>query len=319
MVESVLGPIDVTALGRTLMHEHIFTFHSDMSGDYPWSEEDEYIEGAIEKCRLLKEAGWETLVDLTVIGIGRKVARVARVARESGCNVIVATGLFFDTQMPLNLRYRSPGDGETFLEDLFVREVKEGIGDTGIRASLIKAVTDRPGLTPDVEIALRAVARAQLRTGVPISTHTDAFHETGLIQQRVFGQEGVDLTHVIIGHCGDTTDLNYLQRLMDAGSTIGMDRFGLGHYLRDGDRIKTVAALCRKGYASQMVLSHDANCGGDMFPRESLDNWRWGFIPQVVIPELLSLGVSTEDIDQMTIENPERIFGEAAVRASSLA
>jgi len=120
-------------------------------------------------------------------------------------------------------------------------------------------VTDVNGLTTDVEHILRSVARAHKRTGAPISTHTNASLHRGNDQQQVFLDEGVDLTRVIIGHSGDSTDLEYLGGLMDAGSYCGMDRFGLDMITSAEDRIATIVELVKRGYASKLVLSHDAS------------------------------------------------------------
>jgi phosphotriesterase-related protein len=316
-VNTATGPVDVQTLGRTLMHEHVFTFHSDIQGDYPWRDEQAFVDAAVDKLQRLARAGFDTIVDLTVFGLGRNVARVAGIARRASFNVIVASGLYTYTDLPTYFRAQLALDGPAFLEDLFVREITEGIGQTGIRSAVLKCCTDRPGLTPDVETVLRSVARAHLRTGVPISTHTDPISETGLIQQEVFRQEGVDLSQVIIGHSGDTADLAYLEKLILAGSYIGMDRFGLTHFLSEQDRVKTVAALCRTGYASRMVLSHDTNCGGDLRPEEALRVWRYGHIPDVVIPALREAGVTEADIDLMTTANPRAIFAKAASQASA--
>jgi phosphotriesterase-related protein len=317
-VETVNGPVPVDGLGRVLMHEHIFSFHSDLSGDYGWEQEQLYIESAIDKLRRLKAAGFGTVVDLTAIGLGRNVARVARVAASAGVHVVAATGIYASCCMPVYFRRNLVFESPMFMEDHFVREIEEGIGATGVRAAMIKCVTDREGLTPDVEFMLRATARAHLRTGVPISTHTDPFAETGLIQQRVFRQEGVDLSAVIIGHSGDTDDLDYLQRLLDAGSYLGLDRFGDYRVTSLERRVRTVAALCDRGYASRLVLSHDANCGGDVLPGQSLENWYFGHIPQVVLPALHEYGVSDDDLELMLTANPEAIFAASATRAAAI-
>lgn len=311
-VQTVRGPVGVDTLGRTLMHEHIFSFHSDMGADYPWAEEELYVEGAIDKLKRLKAAGFGTVVDLTVIGLGRDVARVARVARGADVNIIAATGIYASCCMPTYFSRRLPTAGPAFMEDHFVREIEDGIGETGIRAAVIKCVTDREGLTADVEFMLESAARAQRRTGVPISTHTDPFTETGLLQQRVFRREGVDLGSVIIGHSGDTTDLDYLDRLITAGSYVGMDRFGDYAVTSLEDRVRTIARLCDRGYASRIVLSHDANCGGDIRPADSLKNWYFGHVPQVVVPALREHGVGEADIDLMLTGNPREIFRAAS-------
>ena len=94
----------------------------------------------------------------------------------------------------------------------FVKDITEGIAGTGIKAGELKCAIDKPGLTPGVERVLRAVAKTHMITGTPITVHTDAMTQTGLIVQRVVTEEGVNLENVIIGHCGDTTDIDYLTK-----------------------------------------------------------------------------------------------------------
>ncbi len=151
---------------------------------------------------------------------------------------------------------------------MFVRDIEQGIADTGIKAGILKCATDEPGVTPGVERVLRAVAQAHKRTGVPISTHTHAGLRRGLEQQRIFEEEGVDLSRVVIGHSGDSTDIGYLEELIAAGSYLGMDRFGIDVILPFEDRVNIVAQMCERGHADKMVLSHDANCYFDALPEE---------------------------------------------------
>jgi phosphotriesterase-related protein len=292
------------------MHEHVFTFHSDISGDYPWKQEQAFVDGAVDKLRRLKQAGVSTIVDMTVFGLGRNVARVAGIAARADFNVIVATGLYTMNDLPGYFHAELAAHGPSYLEDLFVREITEGIGHTGVRAAVVKGCTDEPGLTPDVETVLRAVARAHRRTGAPISTHSNPRFKTGLIQQRIFREEGVDLERTVLGHSDKTDDLGHLEELIEAGSYLGMDQFG-GR--RDPDRVKTVAALCRRGYAARLVLSHDTRCGGDIEPERMLRSWQYGIIPTQIIPALRAAGVSDHDLDLMLIENPRAIFGAPRV------
>ena len=122
----------------------------------------------------------------------------------------------------------------------------------------------------------------------------------------------MDLSRVVIGHCGDTNDLDYLQRLMDAGSILGMDRFGIDGYLTTEQRVKVVAQLCEMGYAQQLVLSHDASCYIDWIegevPLAPLPNWHYLHISKDVIPALLEAGVSIEQIDTMLIDTPKQFL-----------
>jgi phosphotriesterase-related protein len=195
---------------------------------------------------------------------------------------------------------------------LFIRDITEGIGASGVRAAIIKCATDTEGVTPAIEKILRAAARAQRATGVPISTHTWAAGRMGEPQQAIFAQEGVDLSRVIIGHSGDSEDLDYLRGLMERGSTIGMDRFGLDTLLPMERRVAVIARLCAEGYAGKMVLSHDANCWTERLTEEEKQRtrprWHFNHISDDVLPALRAAGVTEAQISQMLVENPRAIF-----------
>jgi phosphotriesterase-related protein len=238
-----------------------------------------------------------------------------RVAEQSNINIVVATGAYVLSELPVYFHYRGPGTaagGPDRLAEFFIRDITEGVTGTGVRAAVLKCVTDEAGLTKDVDRVLRSVAHAHRETGAPITTHTHSGLRRGLDQQKVFKEEGVDLSRVVIGHSGDTDDFDYLEELADAGSYLGMDRFGLNTVPFD-KRVEIVAEMCGRGYAGRMVLSHDTSCFSDMSDpvrrREMNPQWRWTHIPQDVVPALLDRGVSQDQIDVMLIENPARIFG----------
>jgi phosphotriesterase-related protein len=106
-----------------------------------------------------------------------------------------------------------------------VREIEEGIEGTGIKAGIIKVASDRGGVTPPQEVILRAAARAQHRTGIPISIHTWSPDRVGEQQVRILQEEGVELNRVYIGHSNDDTDLDYLLGLLDKSVWLRMDRY----------------------------------------------------------------------------------------------
>lgn len=308
-VETLRGPVDTAQLGFTLMHEHVFVLSQGVPENFPsvW-DEAEQVASARQELRELLDLGVQTIVDLTVLGQGRNIPRLRQVMGDVRLNVIVATGLYTFNELP---QYFNNRDADV-MADLLVRDIKEGIQGTSVKAAILKCATDEPGVTPGVEKVLRAVARAHRRTGVPISTHTHAATRRGLEQQAIFEQEGVDLGRVIIGHSGDSEDISYLEALLKRGSFIGMDRFGIDILLPTEKRVATIARLCEMGYADRMVLSHDASCYIDWFPQEALrstvPNWHHRYISQDVLPALRGAGVSEEQIRQMTVENPRRIF-----------
>ena len=304
-------------LGHTLMHEHVFVLNAEIEQNYPWEwREEELITEAVEKLESAYDAGIRTIVDLTVIGLGRDVRRVRKVADQVRINIVPATGLYTYDDVPMFFKFRGPGlliDGPERLIDYMVRDLTEGIADTGIRAGIIKCATDAQGVTPGVERVLRAAARAHKETGAPISTHTHAGTERGLEQLDLFRDEGVDFSKVVIGHSGDTTDLDYLHRLLDHGVMIGMDRFGLDLMLDFESRVNTLTALVQEGFADQIVLSHDASVYTQNFDIEAkarlLPNWHYEHIHRDVLPALTERGVTEDQIEQMLTRNPARILG----------
>ena len=314
-VNTVRGPVEPAALGRTLMHEHIFVLSPEIEKTVDeWDEEVQQAR-AVAKLRELKQRGVDTLVDLTVVGLGRYIPRIATIAEQvPEINVVVATGVYTYNEVPMYFHFRGPGTilgGPEPMVDLFVREIRDGIADTGVRAGILKCATDRPGMTPGVERVLRAVAQAHRETGVPITTHTPTPPEPwGLEQQRVFRDEGVDLSRVVIGHSGGTVDTDYHLALIDNGSYLGFDHFGLPGISLE-QRVDAVARLCARGHAGRIVLSHDAMCFADWFPRSVMDaseTWRWTYISDEVLPAMRARGIAESDITTMLIDNPRTIL-----------
>ncbi|MBU3706543.1 MAG: phosphotriesterase [Mycobacterium sp.] len=316
-VATVRGPVPANSLGVTLMHEHVFVLSPEIMANYPegWGDEQAREDDAVEKLNALKSIGVDTIVDPTVIGLGRYIPRIARIAQRTDLQIIVATGVYTYNDVPMFFHFTGPGtvlNGPETMVELFVRDITEGIAGTGVKAAILKCATDEPGITPGVERVLRAVAAAHRATGVPITTHTHAHSRRGLDQQRIFAEEGVDLSRVIIGHSGDTTDLDYLEELIAAGSYIGMDRFGVDNVLSFDDRVDTVAKMCARGHAGRMVLAHDASCYIDWLPEEALPlvlpNWHYLHIHNDVLPALRERGVTEEQITTMLVDNPRTIF-----------
>jgi phosphotriesterase-related protein len=316
-IETVRGPIETSQLGWTLMHEHVFVLSTEIKENFPedWGDEEQRVADAVERLRNLKKAGVDTIVDLTVIGLGRYIPRIQRIAEAADINIVAATGIYTYNEVPHYYHFRGPGtlfEGPELMVDMFVRDITEGIAGTGVKAAILKCATDEPGVTAGVERVLRAVAKAHRLTGVPISTHTDAASRRGLEQQRIFSEEGVDLSRVVIGHSGDSTDIGYLEEIIANGSYIGMDRFGIEVILPFEERVQTVATMCKLGHADKMVLSHDAACHNDWLDDDALaqltPRWNYLHITNDVLPALREQGVTEDQIEQMMVRNVRQIF-----------
>ncbi|MDN5746400.1 MAG: hypothetical protein L0H31_14955 [Nocardioidaceae bacterium] len=324
-VPSVRGPIDLDALGPTLMHEHVFVLTPEVLSNYgeDWWDEEERVTDAITKLRTLKASGIDTIVDPTVIGLGRFIPRIQRVNEQVDINIVVATGLYTFDEIPHYFHYRGPGalfDGPEPMTELFLKDLTEGIGTTGVRAAFLKGVVEERGLTPDQTRVHAALCEAHVQTGAPITVHTNAAEQTGLLAIDFYRRHGVDLTKVVIGHAGDSNDMDYLRKIVDAGAVVGCDRFGLDVFNPTDARVETVVRLCEQGYADQIVLAHDASCYMDFFSghetqeqlHAAVPNWNYQHIPEDVLPMLRARGVSEEQITTMLVDNPRRYFSPAS-------
>lgn len=314
-VHTVTGPVDSAELGRTLVHEHVFIVNEEYRQNYVDWDEEQQVADAVTALNGLKALGIDTILDPTVLGLGRYLPRIQRIAAATELNIVVATGVYTYNDLPFEFHYNGPGllfDVPEPLVTLFVKDLTDQIADTGVRASFLKCAIEAEGLTPGVERVMRAVGRAAVETGAPVTVHTNPHTRSGLVAQQVLAEEGVDLTRVVIGHCGDTTDFDYLRQIADAGSILGMDRFGLDVLLPFEMRVDTVAALVEHGYAGQVALSHDAACFIDWFDpaakAAAAPNWNYRHIPEDVLPALRERGVSDAAIDTMLVDVPRRYF-----------
>ena len=241
----------------------------------------------------------------------RDVQFIERVAKETGLQALVCTGIYTYDYLPLFWQSRSPD----VMADAFVHDIEQGIQGTDIKAAFLKCAADEPGVTENVEKIHRACARASLRTGAPIMAHSRPASNTGPRQVEIFLEEGVAPEKIQIAHCGDTDDLDYIEGLLEKGVYIGLDRFGIEMYLPMDRRLNTAQALLERGYEERMFISADS-CGSlDWFPDETVEvlqregavkDWTITLVHDQVIPALKEGGMTDEQLETMMVENPKR-------------
>jgi phosphotriesterase-related protein len=317
-INTVTGKIDSIQLGCTLIHEHLLLRSEAVAVQFPHLyDEKEIFEKAVESMKAVKKQGVDTICDPTVMGIGRDVRFLERVARETGMQIISATGIYSFNEIPPHFQNRDID----YMADVFVRDIEVGIQNTSIKAGFLKCSADAQGITPDLEKVFRAVARAQKRTGVPIMTHSHPASGNGLKQMDIFEQEGVNPKAILIGHCGDTDNLEYIHKILDKGAFIGMDRYGQPP-LSYEKRNTTLMELAKKGFANRMFLSQDYCCSIDWFPADHEffkvnPKWSMTFLLDEVIPNLRKEGVTDEQIKTMVHENVRSWFEGASETIST--
>jgi phosphotriesterase-related protein len=325
-IETVTGPIDAGELGTTLIHEHLRTRDEAVHAQWPdvgtsggiperAIEPGGDYDAAVEAATAAVGLGVRSICDPTAMFLGRDVEFMRRVAVQSGLQVIPCTGIYTYDHLPSFFVSRDPDQ----IADLFVQDIERGIQGTEIKAAFIKCAADEPGITENVEKVHRAAARASLRTGAPIMAHSRPASDTGPRQIEIFREEGVEPSKVQIAHTGDTDDLTYIERLLDAGVFIGLDRYGLEMFLPYERRHETALALLERGYAEQIFVSADS-CGTiDWFPHEVIEqmlaagmakDWDIRIVHQRALPDLREGGMTEEQERTILVENPVRWLTE---------
>ena len=311
-VNTVLGPIDSSELGFTLSHEHITLGAAGAAATYPGFQDRRAIADAASAALSGAYAGGvRAIIDVTTFDLGRDVALMQEVSRRSGVHAIPCTGNHLAVP---RIFWGAPVDR---VAALFIREIAEGIEDTGVKAGIIKVASDRGGVTENEEIVLRAAARASNATGTRISTHTWSPDRVGEQQVRILKEEGVDLNRVYIGHSNDDTDIGYLTGLLEQGVWLGLDRYPGGRIPgtpKWEERTAVVKQLIDAGWAHRLMLSHDHSTPAVQpspelrREREQFNPDGYLFITRNVLPRLRELSVADADIQAMMVDNPRRFF-----------
>jgi phosphotriesterase-related protein len=329
-VQTVTGPIEAEALGRTLVHEHIvITWAGEQYERRVAFSRADIVARAVEKLAELYDAGFRTFVDPCPIELGRDPELYAEVSQKSGMHVVCTTGFYTEHQgwgLPTYWRARDP---EEFAEH-YVAELREGIADTGgIRAGAIKAATGFE-VTDAERRALSGAALAQREAGVAIITHTQSSRH-GDVQQDIFAEHGADLARVLIGHQDEQEDVAAIRALVQRGTFVGIDRVGLEMMAPDARRADHVATLVQEGYTGQVCLSQDHICAvtaarpsffvppemrAAMAARKADIDWQTTdrpltYITTDFVPMLRERGVTDAAVETILTDNPRRLLAGA--------
>jgi len=316
-IQTVTGEIAPDGLGRTLMHEHLLVGYAGWESDTisAGESEAERLSICVDRIEEMKDLGFTSMLDPCPNDLGRDVEFIAKVAQKTGFQIICATGLYKEAEGGVPYWHFRSNFGSTVdaMAELFIRELTEGVGSTGVRAGIIKVATG-PGAMTDYERGIfDAAAKAAVETGAPITTHTDQ-GTMGDLQQRVLVEGGVPAHRVVIGHSCGTSDHEYHLGIARGGSYLGFDRFGLDMIHPDVERVDALVKLIRAGAGDRVVVSHDSVwCWrGQPIPPAVLagmaEVWNPTHFSRRIVPKLEEAGVTGEQIDALVVENPRRFF-----------
>ena len=347
-VITVLGAVDASRLGPTITHEHLFidlscylrppnpgedpgNFYDpvQMENLYlmhrdPYGNRDNCIlddvELAVREVEIFRALGGRTIVDVTLVDIGRDVVKLAEVARRTGLNILAGCGHYIRSAFPPGVDTLT----EQQLTDELLREIRHGIGDTGIKPGIIGEIGSGDPIDPIEARMLRAAARAQIETGLAITVHVHAPGRRGNEVLDILLGEGVQPDRIILDHiCASLAHLDiefadairYIESLLARGCYVEFDLCGNSFYFRtkehswwqatDRERAKALAILSRAGYAKQLLLSQDI--GHKHYLRE-YGGWGYGHVLDAFTHHMREAGLDRATIDGFLIDNPARVL-----------
>ena len=302
-VQTVLGAVAPGDLGFTLPHEHTKCSlwwienrwdYWELIGDEPRMNEE---------LAAYKALGGGTLVDVTPLGIGRDLARLARLSQATGLHIVAGAGWYRQAYYPAEARIdrRSIDD----LADEIVQEFVDG----PVRPGVIGEIgTDKPWVTAQEERVFRAAARAALRTGASVTTHA-VQSDVGLAQLTILEDEGLDPARIVIGHCDSHPRIEHWREIVRRGAHVEADFLGMSFtpLERAGEPkvVELISTLLNEGSEKQILLSQDvchdsqlASYGGNGYT----------YLQKSFLPRLVAAGVNAETIKTITVENPARLL-----------
>ncbi len=310
-VQTVLGPVDPSTLGFTLPHEHTAITLWQIPNRWDYWELTRDAPVITAELAALRDAGGSTLVDLTLLGVGRDAAWLVRLAHATGLHIVMGCGWYREAYYPAEARIdrRSVED----LADELVREATDGLVVAGlespVRPGIIGEIgTDKPWLSAQEERVHRAVARASARTGLAITTHA-VMSDVGLAQLTVFEDAGADLSRVIIGHADSYPVLDHYLEIIRRGANIEFDFLGMSftpqERMGESRIIDLLRELLSRGHVDRVFLSQDV-CHNSQLHHYQGNGYT--YLQDHFLPRLRAAGVSAAEVDQLTIANPRRIL-----------
>lgn len=339
-VQTVLGLIEPPELGITLAHEHLMSdgsgwfvepddafdramAYTPVSVDILWwltyhrfanlddlisMDEDE----AVEEVLHFKHAGGNSLVEMSNIGLARSPKALARISRRTGLNIIMGSGYYIDSSLPADMDERS----EDQIAEEIVRDIDEGVGETGICAGLIGEIGCTWPLTDNERKSLRAAARAQKITGAALNIHPGQHEDSAMQAVKIVEEAGADLTRTTIDHIDRAVrERDNRIALAKMGLYMEYDLFGREGYYpmehrridlpNDHMRINEIMDLMSMGYTKQILISQDI---WNKTQRRKYGGWGYAHIMDNTLPVMRAKGIPEDDIRTIMVDNPARLF-----------
>ncbi len=335
-VMTVRGPVEEGQLGVTLPHEHVLI---SMAYAFPPAGHDAAgpitmdqlgvlrndlmrnvnvitldgssdPEGELAKAR---DAGVQTVVDLTPPELRRDPAGLARISERTGVNIICGTGHYLRLQQPPETRRFIDESPPEAIAEPMIRDLTEGIGETGVRAGVIGEIGLFSPVHPGELKTLEAAVLAHRETGAPLFVHlmevSIAEHALGVLDRTEPIWDRVVFCHMDF----DIRDLDWHRRVLRRGVNVEFDFFGSTwwphdwylHFPTDPQRLTALSRLADEGYAGQLLVSHDV-CSRVQLT--AYGGFGYGYLRSVVPGMIDALGLDPALLDMFMVDNTRRIL-----------
>ncbi|MFF7640132.1 phosphotriesterase [Streptomyces canus] len=247
-VRTVAGDVPAGELGVCDAHDHLFFGSPQLPG-----QELRSLSAARAELAAFAELGGGTVVQWTPYGLGRRAADLPPLSRETGVRIVAATGLHqavhYDEATLAGLRGR--------LAEVFVAELTEGIGTSGVRAGLIKVAGGFHALDAHARWTMTAAAEAHHATGAPIAVHLELGTGALDVLDLLCGELGVPPQRVILGHLNRSPDLTVHRQAAASGCYLAFDGPSRANHATDWRMPDAVRALAEAGHGDRLLLGGD--------------------------------------------------------------
>jgi phosphotriesterase-related protein len=353
-VQSVLGLIEPSALGTTLFHEHLL---ESIEGYFDEPTDPEARKKSHEKvtmeniawvrnhrtsnldnarlddevlvtkeANLFKNAGGNTIAEVSSIGLNRNPLGLQRISRATGLNIIMGSGYYVQVTHPPELASKT----EDEIAGEIVRDITVGVDDTGVHSGVIGEIGCTVPFEEGERKVLRASAKAQKQTGAPLMIHPCMDDDLALEIVKILADSGADLSHTVICHTNVYGFSHKTCRdIADAGCYIGIESFGnIGYphlytgypkrftgrvlnFRGDLEYINRIMALIADGYLEHILIAHDI-CFKDFWIAYGGNGY--AHILENTVPLMKIQGMTDKQISTLLIDNPRQYFPFAPVK-----
>jgi phosphotriesterase-related protein len=294
-VRTVLGDVLPGQLGVCDAHDHLFLTSPQLPG-----QELRDVSAARAELAAFRAVGGGSVVQWTPYGMGRRAVELPGLSRETGVRVVAATGLHqaahYDDATLDGLRGR--------LAEVFVAELTEGIGASGVRAGLIKVAGGFHALDAHARWTMTAAAEAHHATGAPVAVHLELGTGALDVLDLLCGESGVPPHRVILGHLNRSPDPVTHRQAAESGAYLAFDGPSRAHHATDWRMPDAVRRLADAGFADRLLLGGDTTTsaarsvhGGPGMP----------YLLRRVRPRL-EAELGPELVARVLTENPGRAF-----------